>query len=343
MSLFKTIFLFLLYLICLPIYADAVHFQSETSSTLVAPLTQEEIKALDKKVFKVAIIEYPPFIYFTRDKNREPVDFDGVSYEALKIIGNKLGIRFEYEKCTDLNEAIGKVKEGKLDILIKMNESNDELPKSMPYFEKKSKIVILRGKTLTWTDIISQKEKKLTMVEVRGTSLFGLIKTNVIPNLIQVDTPIEALAKIAFNEADFALMDISQFGYYQRKLDSSRLIIVGDDQIFDIKTKFGFNPELGPHIISAFDKAISSFTAKEFEYLSRHWEEFKWEEPMVRPEFAILLFCIAFSTINNIIWYRFYVKSHALAERENNQRWLAAVNETIKNERAVIAAKNVQI
>lgn len=294
-------------------------------------------------MFKVGVIEYPPFIFFNRDKNRERVNFDGVSYEALKIVGSKLGIRFEYEYCTDLEESIAKVKNGKLDILIKINESNEELPKSIPYFEKKSKIVILRGKTLTWTDIISEKERKLTMVEVRGTEIAKLIRTSVIPTLIQVDTPIEALAKIAFNEVDFALMDIAQFGYYQRKLDSSKLVIVGDEQIFDIKTSFGFRPDIDPNVISAFNKAISSFSEHEFSYLNNHWEEFKWEEPLIRPEFAILLFCLAFSTINNIIWYVFYVKSHAQAERENNSRWLAAVTETIKNERAAITSNSSEI
>jgi len=318
------------------------HFVPNKESTVISPLTSAEIASLKRKIFKVAVTEYPPFVYFN-DIPKNSNQFDGVSFEALKIIGKKLGIQFEFIKCTDLNEALNMVLENRADLVIKMNEPNTLLRHSIPYFEKKAKIVILRGKTLSWTDIITPvKDKKITMVEIRGTDMISMVKTNIIPALIQVDTPIESLAKIAFGEADFALMDLSQFGYYRRKLDSTRLVIIGDNQIFNIHTVFGFSPQTDENFISAIDKAISSFTNQEFQRLNNHWETFAWEEPLVRPEFAILLFCIAFSFMNNVIWYIFYMKSMALSERENNKRWLAAVTETIKNERAAQALKNKQ-
>lgn len=345
MKIFQKLLLCLCFLMPLsvfPVTKQVTHITPETKiEPLISDLTPAERDAISNKVFKVAITEFPPFIYFNPDPALKNTHFDGISLETLKLISKKIGIKFEFIEYTNIYETIEAVKNGKVDIAFSLNGSNDELSKTIPYFTKKAKIIISRTRKLEWFDIINPETgKNLTMVEIRGTKISDFINTTTVrPKLVIVDTPIEALAKIAFGEVDFGLMDIAQFGYYQEKLESSRLNVVGNEQIFDIDTSFGLSPQLDVNVLNALNKAITSFSVKENEFLNSHWVEFAYEEPLIRPSFAILLFIIAFSTVNNVIWYRFYVNSLRVSERENNRRWLLASTEAIKNERVAAAQK----
>lgn len=340
------VIMFSLLLVCEPAFAELDILSSNTVKTetkitpIIGELTEEQT-AISEKVFKVSVTEYPPFIIFSTNPAKKQIDISGVTVELLDIISEKIGIQFKIVREHNYEHALDNTISGSSDIFFNASKFTNGVFKSFPYMIKGTKIVTVREKPISWNDLIkSGKDNPAVLAELIGSNLHEFFKNLPVTIFsIEAETPLEILAKLSLDDASFTLMDPSMFGYYQQKLQSYRLIATPDSEIFERASHLGFSPTTNPAVISAVNKAIASMSKNEVATLENIWKKTEYIEPTIRPNFALLLFIIAFSAFNNIIWYLFYVKSMGTIERDCNRKWLAAVTETVENERRICEIK----
>lgn len=300
-------------------------------------LSSQEKVILSKRKYIVGITDYPPFIFFNSAQN----DFDGVSYEYLQLISKKTGIKFEYKVFSNLNDVITATAKGEIDIAFNVNNIVTAVDKSEPYFVKTARLVVRRQLINDWEKIFTNgPDSKVIIANVRGTGISQITEKSVLStDAVHVNTPVEALVKVAFSEADYAIMDISQFGYYQSKFESSKLAIAKDSNTLDIISSFGFAPRLEPVVKNVINRTILELSPQEIEFVDLHWRAFAYKEPLLRTEFVILLLVIALIVIINCIWYFAWSVSIKNIEKSLDAKWINAFSKTIENEKKIIRAQ----
>ena len=316
------------------------HTADMLKNIIPVELSQQEKNTISKRVFVVGITDYPPFIFFNSAQN----EFDGVAYEYLQIISRKTGIKFEYKVYYNLNDVINATQRGDVDIAFNVNNIVSALDKSEPYFVKTGRLIVRRQLINDWDQIFKkQNDEKITIANVRGTGISQLTERSMLSTAaINVNTPVEALVKVAFNEADYVIMDISQFGYYQSKFESSKLAVAKDSNTIDIISSFGFSPRLDANVKNIINKSILSLSAEEIQFIDAHWESFKYEEPLLRSEFLILLIVIILIILINLIWFLICSLSVKRVEKSLNSKWMSAFTKTIEHEKNILKASLLQ-
>lgn len=308
---------------------------NKLSSGLIIELTDHERKIANQRKYKVAITDYPPFVYY--DYNND--SYYGIAIQTLKTISKKTGLKFEFVEYANLQDTINAVKDGKADITFSASFFSSLIQKTDSYFTRKAYIVVARQNKNYWTDLFlnANEDSKLSMVTVRGSVFSRLAQNlNVKIRVIDVNTQIEALIRVAIGDADFTLMDSSTFGYYQNKLSTNALVLAESSQVFEVVSNFGLSNNLDPSLINVFNKGINSINKKENELIEEQWKQFIYKEPLMRVEFLILIITLCIFVIVNVIWYKLMIRNLKRQEQILSERWIASVSEAIENERQLL-------
>lgn len=307
----------------------------DTVARVDVGMSGDEKTFIQDKVLTVAVTEYPPFFMINEKQNK----FDGLVYEILQILSRKTNITFKYKVFKTLDEAVNAVESNSVDMVFNLNSVNDKLQKSEPYFIKRASSIVNRnthGKFFETTSVPDVSKRKIAAV-VSGTGIEKLLAINdPSPNVIFVDTPIDALLSIIIGDADFTFLDTSQFGFYQKKFDSHRLIIAGDGQKIEISSAFGFSPQTDKKTIHIINTALSSLNQNDRAFLNEYWENFIYTPPLMRAEFLLLLMTISLFILVNVAWFLFYTKSIKRFELQMNSKWLSALSETLDVEKKAL-------
>lgn len=329
------IFLSLILLFTSNIMTATAHLavpEPDKIAPLISKLTVDETAVISRKV-TVAITDYPPYIFWDKNQNA----YDGISHDTLQFISKKTGMQFEYREFESYGAALDAVKSGKVDIMFNVNQ-NVDINKSDVYFTKKASIIVDRTSKTHWSDYFDNSN--FTVAVVEGTGIDKILNLKSTGHTIKyVHTPIEAIALVSFGDADYVIMDVAQFGYYQKRLDSHLLIPGEESQLLEIGTSFGFNPSIDKHVPAIFEKALASFSAAETLYIESYWNTYKYVEPVMRIEFMAFLVLILAFALNNAIWTKVYKSKLKNQERMLNSKWLKAVNDTLRVERQSIRAQ----
>ena len=329
------IFLSLILLLSSNILNAAAHIaipEPDKIAPLISPLTADEHAATSQKV-TVAITDYQPYIFWDKSRNT----YDGISHDTLQFISKKTGIKFEYHTFESYSAALDAVKAGKVDVMFSVNQ-NVSIKKSDAYFTKKASLIVERTAKTRWADYFDSSD--FTAAVIEGTGIDKVLNLKSTGHKIKyVHTPIEAIALVSFGDADYAVMDLAQFGYYQKRLDSHLLIPGDESQLLELATSFGYGPSVNKHVPTIFEKALASFTALETLYIESYWNKYKYVEPVMRVEFMAFLVLILAFALNNMIWAKVYKSKLKNQERMLNSKWLKAVNYTLQVERQSIRAQ----
>ena len=271
------------------------------------------------------------------DKNRE--SYVGITHDTLQLISKKTGIKFKYVPFESYDMALSAVKAGSVDVMFSVNQTSD-LQKSDSYFTKKASLIVERTSKTHWSDYFSDSSSESVAAVVEGTGLDKMLDLKKHGHNVKfVHTPIEAIALVSFGDADYTIMDLAEFGYYQKKLDSHLLIPGDESQLLEIATSFGFSQTINKHVPAIFEKALASFSAQETLFISAYWDSYKYVEPTMRAEFFVFLIVIILFITTHIVWAQIYKHRLKSQERMLNTKWLRAVNETLAVERQTIRAQ----
>lgn len=297
---------------------------------LIIKLSQQEEQAISSTI-SVAATDYPPFVYW--DKATDT--YKGITITVLQMLTRKTGAKFKLVIYDSYESALKAVRRGDVDIMFNVNQSH-QIQKSDHYFTNQVSLIVDRFNIKTWTDYFANttSAEMPTAVVIAGTGFDTLLELYRSKHKVKIaHTPLEAISLVSFTDANYAVMDSAQFGYYQRKMDSHHLLPGKDSQLIEVESRFGFKPNINPLIYSVIEKALLSISQEETEYLKKIWSSFEYRDPAMRIEFIIFLISIAIICVINIIWSYFFKIRLKSQERLLNTKWLKAVNETLASER----------
>jgi two-component system sensor histidine kinase EvgS len=220
---------------------------------------------------------------FTGDPNWLPFEaFDsrenyiGVVSEYLRLLENKLGIRFEIVPSKTWLESVEKARSGEVDILSEALSS--DLASIMLFTEayNASPVVIVMNNQQAYVENLGQiKEKSIAVINGYGY-LPTIIEKYPQLNYVTVDSIQEGLAAVSTGKVDALLATLAQASYHIAELGVNNVHIVGKTE-FNTRLSFAVQPSLKP-LVPILNKALVSITPAEKQLIYDKWGKTRFSE-----------------------------------------------------------------
>jgi len=196
--------------------------------------------------------------------------FVGMAVDYLRLIEQKLGIRFEIVKDKSWVEVIEMAKKGEVDVLTSIVQTPERLKYltfSAPYRDTQTMIVD-NGKGEFVGDLKRLASKKVAVE--KGYFIHEVLTTHY-PNieLVLVNTTEEALRYVMDGKADAYVGDMSAIDYAIKEHGLEGLRFSGQTE-FSSEHRFAFS-KLSPQVASIMNKAMASISEEESNAIFNRW------------------------------------------------------------------------
>ena len=230
-------------------------------------LTNEELNYINNNKIRVAMLpDFPPFSFIKDNKQQ------GFSYDILKLISYKSGLKLGYETDKWPNN-LDKFKNKKVDIIdsISFRESRTAFTNfTKPYHE--SPLIIFSRKEITsYTGLESLKNKKIGLTknifykkDIEKLKLFEIIEYNSFE---------DKLKALAFGEVDIIFGHLHSTQNSIKKKGYTNIKALDELNLKNLKKtdlRFGVTKE-NKLLFSILNKGLDSINTLEWERLSHTW------------------------------------------------------------------------
>jgi PAS domain S-box-containing protein len=208
------------------------HGVPRNASTSIS-LTDKELAWLERNpILRVAPDpDFPPLEFFNQKG-----EYEGLVADYLQLICERLGLKLQAVQKANWSEAIDALRKGEADIIganVPDNENRQEFLFTDTYFSFNDAIITHQGikKNLTIDDLADK-----TVLVVKGWPEARLLaRTYPNINLVETETTLEALTKIAFKEYDYfyGYLPTSTYLINKHGLSGIRVAGISDQPIDD--------------------------------------------------------------------------------------------------------------
>jgi len=208
-----------------------------------------------------------PFEAFTEDGH-----YKGIVADHLRLIENRLGVKFKKVKPASWDDAINKAVQGQVDVIsgdIADETLGAKLNYVEPYIDNHLVVVMQKGnKTKGLFSLNKIRDKKIAYISGYGY-VSEILKTYPDFNFVQVGDIREGLEKVSFGEIDALLCTITMGTYNISELGLSNLRVVGKTPIvmrmsFAVRKDWNIFHEI-------LNKAIDSIKPTEQREIVQSW------------------------------------------------------------------------
>ncbi len=219
-----------------------------------------------------------PTIHFVADPNWMPFEgvdeaqhYQGITSDYIKLLSQKLGIKFERERIKSWQEGIAKVKSGKADMLSCVRETPQRrtfLHFTDPYLNFSIVIVTTKG-TRFIDDIEELYGQPIAVVE--GYAITDILKRNYPQlKLHYVKNIEEALHAVSSNQVTATIATLPVASYHIAKYGYANLKITGKlKETFPIS--MALRKDMGALPITIFNKALATISKHEKRAIYSKW------------------------------------------------------------------------
>ncbi|MCF7824683.1 MAG: PAS domain S-box protein [Candidatus Marinimicrobia bacterium] len=192
----------------------------------LAQLTDDEISWLDAHpIIRLAPDpEFQPIEFFDKEGN-----YAGIGADYVRLISEKLGIKFEVVRCTNWDDALARMKRGEVDLLnavVRTPQREKYLHFPPPYLEIPSVIIVRKNVT---TGLTLDMLKGLHVVMVSGYGYVDLIRNKYPEMRIELVSDLKtALRKVSFGMANAFVGDLATASFYIELDGITNLRIAGE-------------------------------------------------------------------------------------------------------------------
>ncbi|MBF0259064.1 MAG: transporter substrate-binding domain-containing protein [Desulfamplus sp.] len=246
-----------------------------------------------------AWLEAHPVIRLAPDPEFKPIEFfdqngnySGIAADYARLIGEKLGIRFQIVRTANWNDVIERVKRREVDVLgnaVKTPQREQYLQFPEPYLKIPS-VIIIRNSVKG--NITLDMLKGMDIVMVSGYGYVDIIR-NKYPelNFDLVPELKTALRKVSFGMADAFVGDLATASFYLESEGITNLRLGGETEPPNIS---GFAvrsdwPELG----TILEKGIAMLTEQEKKEIYNRWIHLASEPGLSKKEVTNLMLIVA--------------------------------------------------
>ena len=222
-----------------------------------------------------------PVINFSGDPHWLPYEafnkqgeYIGIAAEHLKLIEQKLGIKFNISPSSTWTAAVAKIKQGKIDVLSETYDSNlkSHLLFTQPYIS--SPLIIVMNNDEYYVDNINQiKHRKIALIKEYGY-VPEIIKKHPDINFFIVDTVEDGLTEVSTGKIDALIATLAQASFHISELGINNVRIVGKTE-FTTRLAFGIRKELEP-LHALFNRALSNINQSEKQNILNLWGKTKY-------------------------------------------------------------------
>jgi len=266
---------FLLILLCLPLQAISspnINQLSINSGYLYqVELSKDEQEFLkNHPIIRVQSEEdYPPFDF------RENGNEKGYSIDYLKLIAKKTGLNFKFVGGYTWSEILENIKDGELDIIHSCKDTPERrkfAKFTKPYLDAFIGLIVRKDTSFDSLSMLSNREVAI----LKGSAYIKNVSENFPEiNLIEVDSPIEAIKMVFTGEVDAAVESMPLAAYHMRKmlLNNIELRGIKEKSISSLtkqKWTIGVRNDW-PLLHSIIEKGMNSITDEELDPFRRHW------------------------------------------------------------------------
>ncbi len=231
-------------------------------------LTEEEhawLESLDRPLIIGSEREYRPYNFIN-----ENGEFDGVSGDYVRLLGQMLDIEFEAKPYPNFSEALEGARNREFDILpgiVAAPERKEYLSFTQPIFETRDRIFTrleAQGQ-LTLDDLVGWR-----VGIVSGYAIQARLQRDH-PNieLVLLDTELDGLLALSFGSIDAFISEIGTSSYYIEQEAITNLRIAGEIDGVTPQT-FAVRSDL-PILHSIISKALAHITPEQHEEIQRRW------------------------------------------------------------------------
>ena len=208
--------------------------------------------------------DYAPF-QFTNDAGES----DGIANHFLKIMGQRLGIRFEYLLSDSWAQALQLLKEQKADMLAaaaKTPERQKYLRFSEPYIDFPDVIITRSGQDFPSLESLAGKR----LVTLEGTAINGFLRQRYPKiNLVLVHDVKGLLQRVSTGEVDAGVLNLATTSYAIKKWKITNLHISNLTE-FSYKLAFASRRDW-PMLNRILSKALATITKEERQRVFNKW------------------------------------------------------------------------
>ncbi|MBM9520966.1 transporter substrate-binding domain-containing protein [Desulforhopalus vacuolatus] len=282
---------------------DASATFGKTGNNL-AQLTDNEISWLDAHpIIRLAPDpEFQPIEFFDKEGN-----YDGIGADYVRLISEKLGIKFEVVKCTNWDDVLARMKRHEVDVLnavVKTPQREKYLHFPPPYLEIPSAIIVRKNVT---KELTLDSLKGLHVVMISGYGYVDLVRNKYPEIQIELVSDLKsALQKVSFGMADAFVGDLATASFYIELEGITNLKMAGESEPPNIS---GFAvrsdwPELG----RILEKGVALLTEEERKDIFKKWIHLAAEPGVTRRELKkLMVFIFSFITlviVGFLLWNR---------------------------------------
>jgi PAS domain S-box-containing protein len=231
--------------------------------------------------------EFRPIEYFDEKGN-----YVGMAADYARVIGQKLGIKFEIVRCANWDDVMDRTKRREVDVLnavVKTPQREAFLRFPVPYLKIPSVIIVRknveRGLTLGMM-------RGMNIVMVSGYGYVDLIR-NQYPQL-KIDLVPDlktSLRKVSFGMADAFVGDLATASYYMESEGITNLRLAGETEPPNI-SGFAVRSDW-PELSLMLEKGIALLTEEEQKNIYRKWIRLESEPTLTMREFRNLMLILA--------------------------------------------------
>jgi PAS domain S-box-containing protein len=283
----------LLGLVLLAVFLVHASFGADSQSTPVTSkldLTDAEQEWLaEHPVIRVGVNpNYPPFDFLDASGA-----FTGMSADYLKLLGQRLGVRFVPVTGLSWTEALDAVKDGRVDVVAGLKNTAarqqsviftaDYLTFPLVIMTRDSHPMIaslagLRGGTLAMVENYASTED----IHARYPAL----------NLRIVPSPLDALRAVERGDADATVLNLGSAAYLIAKRNIKGVVVAAPASLEDAREAFGVRKDW-PQLAQLIDRALASITPDEADDIHDKWIAVPYDARVATERWRTILFRVA--------------------------------------------------
>ena len=253
--------------------------------------TSADTAALGLSTTEQAWLEQHPVIRLAPDPNFAPIewfnqqsDYNGVSSDYVRLLQERLGIRFEIIRGKSWNQILAMVRRGEVDALsavIDTPEREQYLAFTKPYFTAKRVIFATRPMGII-EKLGDLKGYKIAVVE--GSWMDEKLSQRADMSVNRFQDLSTALTATSLGVTDIVGSSLDTMAFTRRKEGLTNLQLVGELKN-QMALSFAVSRELAP-LAGILDKALATISATEAAAIRARWIEVDeppfWEKPLYR-------------------------------------------------------------
>lgn len=274
-----------------------------------------------------------PIVRVAVDPTILPVEFidengkiSGISGSYLKILEERLGVKFEWVENSNFRQGLAMVLNKQADIITAIS-SSAEREKYIDFTEAYmtlDSVIFARGNEDVFVDMSGLIGKKVAQIAgFQVTNKIRQFDSRI--DITEVATIPEALKMVSSGDVDAYVGSVPITSYNIAMENLTNIVAVGSTP-YSSKVFMGIRPDL-PYLSSAVRKAIDSITVQEKAEISRQWI---MVEKAPEPDFSLIWQIVAAALIVILLFLIWnYSLRKEVAKRKSSEERFKQIAETV--------------